>query len=1058
MVARLASLRLLGLFLSFTLWPFLHAHPAGIIGFRRLSVDEGLSQSTVNCITQDRDGFLWFGTQDGLNKYDGYTFQIYRKVPGDTNSLSDNYITALLADRKGNLWIGTYSGGVNRLDIRCGVIRRYPLRSDSLIFHGSRSVMAIAEDSSGSLWVASWGGGLDRLDPGSGAWLHCRHEHGHDSASTGERATSIMVDQRGGLWLGTWDGLHAYDPATGCLRYSTPTAVLSIEDKKIMTVLAGSDGDIWYGTFSRGLFRYDPRSSSLTHYTTTGSEGKRLSSLSIRSIIEDSRGILWIATWGGGVDLLDTKTSSVQILDSGPFPSLSSNQVFVLCADRSGGIWVGMDGGGVNHYDPARFKFRHVRYDPVNPAALCRPIVRALCQDRSGHVWVGLEGGALDYLDPGTGRVMRAPPSGRKHQIISSKTILALLDDSDGYVWAGTDGEGLYRLDPSRKKWERIPLHRLKGEMIGPDNIIWLCESKNGLLWIGTLGGGLIRMNRSTLEHARYMRTSRTAPGQLSGNYVYSLLEDHDGRLWIGTWGAGISVLDPHTGSIMTYQHDEADPRSLAQNSILAFHEDRKGVLWVATLGGGLDAFERSTNSFIHTTEADGLPNNVINGILEDSAGNLWLSTNRGICRFNPQARTFHTYDVGDGLQSMEFNQGAFCKARDGTLYFGGVNGLNSFSPAYLPSDTIPPPVHITRCMVFDRPLQLPPEPQSLELSYDQNFVSLEFTALDFTAPEKNAYRYMMEGLDRDWVSCSSRRYASYANLPPGSYVFRVRGSNNDGTWNNIGASLRIHVAPPFWGTAWFRAIALLAIVGSVYSLYRRRINHLERERRIQSDFSQKLNESQETERKRIAGELHDGLGQELLTVKNALTHIAEAQPPSSRPQLIEVGKAVQHAIEDVRQISADLHPHMLERLGLTRTIESTIRRIAEAACLKIVASVDPVDGLLQPSEEINFYRIIQEALTNVVKHSNASQCSVQVTRAGSQIHLTVQDDGRGFEPDAAGASETAGLGLVNMAERVRLLRGDMEVKSTPGSGSTLLFHFPISGSSPGDRSLNQKG
>lgn len=1041
----------LHLLLPLVLSPLLQAQSSRVIGFRRLTVDDGLPQSTVNCIVQDRDGYLWFGTQDGLSKFDGYTFQVYRKVPGVSSSLSDNYITSLLTDTHGSLWVGTYSGGVNRLDPGGGTVRRYSLRSDGSSSRGSRSVMAIAEDSSGTIWVATWGGGLDMLDAQSGAWTHFEHEKGHDSASTGDRSTSIAVDRQGRLWLGTWDGLHTFDSSTRTLRYSTPDVALSLEDRKIMAVYPAGDGTVWYGTFAGGLFRYDPRVSTLARVGATGQEGRRLSGNSVRAVVQDADARLWIGTWGGGINVLEQATGAVQVLRAGPFPALRTDQVLALCLDRSGGIWAGLEGGGVNHYDPARFKFRHIRHDPASPTALSRPVVRSLCQDRHGHVWVGSEAGGLDCLDPVTAKVIPGVVPRQGRQSVGSNTVLALLEDSEEYLWAGTDGGGLHRLDPSHRKWQRIPLQRLKDEIIGPDHVIWLCESRDGTLWIGTLGGGLIRMNRATLEQVRYLRTSRTASDQLSGNYVYCLLEDRDRRLWVGTWGAGISVLDPRTGSFVVYQHDETDPQSLAQNSILHIHQDRKGTIWVATLGGGLDAFDPSTNSFIHVTEADGLPNNVVNGILEDDSGSLWLSTNRGLCRFDPTARTFRNYDVGDGLQSMEFNQGALCRGRDGTLYFGGVNGLNMFSPADLPTDTVPPPVYITRCSVFDRPLPLPLDPRGLELTYDHNFVSFEFTALDFTAPEKNAYRYMMEGIDRDWIASGSRRFASYVNLSPGDYLFRVRGSNNDDVWNASGASLRIRVSPPFWGTAWFRTLALLLILGSVYSLYRRRINTLERERQIQSDFSRKLNESQETERKRIAGELHDGLGQELLTIKNTLSGLVSRSETAPRSQLAELETAVHRAIEDVRQISADLHPHMLERLGLTRTIESTIRHIGDAACLKIVALVDPVDGLLPPSEEINFYRIIQEALANVVKHSDASQCTVRVERTASQIHLTVQDDGRGFEPDAAATSETAGLGLTNMAERIRMMRGDMEIRSAPGTGTILRFHVPLSGPPAGD-------
>ena len=697
------------------------------------------------------------------------------------------------------------------------MIRRYPLRSDSLISRGSNSVLALAEDSPGRLWVATWGGGLDRLDPQTGSWNHVRHEKGHDSSSAGERATAMALDQNGNLWLGTWDGLHRYNPASGLLERCPPISASSIEEKKIMSVYAGSDGTIWYGTFAAGLFRLDPQSSSLSHYTTSGSEGQCLSSMSVRSITEDARGRLWIGTWEGGIDILDRWSNRIEVLRSGPPPALGANQVFSLLRDRSGGIWAGTDGGGVSHYDPARFKFRHLRYEQGNPEALSKPIVRALCEDRAGYVWVGLEEGFLNCLDTRTGKLVYGRLPNSAPRAAGTKTILALLEDSDGFLWVGTDGEGLRRLDPSRKRWRSIRFPRGKDEIVGPDHVIALIEARDGALWAGTLGGGLVRMDRRTFKQTRYMRTSRTAVNQLTGNYVYSLMEDRAGRIWIGTWGAGISVLDPRTGSFKTYQHDEANPRSLAQNSVLAFHQDTRGTIWVATLGGGLDAFEPSTESFTHITEADGLPNDVINGILEDDAGNLWLSTNRGVCRFNPSTRSFRNYDVGDGLQSMEFNQGAFCKGQDGAMYFGGINGVNAFFPASLPQDSLPPPVKITHCAVFDRPLTIPVGSQGLELSYDQNFVSFEFTALDFTAPEKNSYRYMMEGIDRDWISCGTRRYASYTNLPGGNYVFRVRASNSDGVWNLAGASLAIHVAPPWWETAWFRALAIVLLLGFLY-------------------------------------------------------------------------------------------------------------------------------------------------------------------------------------------------------------------------------------------------
>jgi signal transduction histidine kinase len=329
-----------------------------------------------------------------------------------------------------------------------------------------------------------------------------------------------------------------------------------------------------------------------------------------------------------------------------------------------------------------------------------------------------------------------------------------------------------------------------------------------------------------------------------------------------------------------------------------------------------------------------------------------------------------------------------------------------------------------------------------LSLDHDQNYISFEFVALDFTAPERNRYRYMLEGNDRTWTESGGRRFASYTNLPSGAYVFRVRGSNADGTWSGKDASLNIRIASPFWEQVWFRGGILLLGAAALGMAYRANIRRLQKEHRLQSEFSRKLNESQEAERKRLAGELHDGLGQELLAIKGSIDHLAGQAPAAG--DLKNVSDAVQQAIENVREISADLHPHMLERLGLSRTMRATIRRVADATGLDITASVDPLDNRFTPLEEINIFRILQEALNNIIRHSHASQCQVRVAITDSDMTMEVTDDGCGFDAENARSSGDGGLGLVNMAERVRMLDGDMEIESSPGNGTALRFRIPL--------------
>ena len=1021
---------------------FARATPPDEFPFRRLSVEDGLSQSAVNAITQDARGLLWFGTQDGLNQYDGNAFTVYRNNPGDSSSLSDNHVTALLVDRSGQLWIGTYAGGICRLDPGASTFLRFPHERLNPNSPAGNSIMALAEDSSGNIWAGTWLRGLSRYNPRDKSWSH--YIHRQDSTKLpDDRVMSVAVDQHGRLWAGTWGGVAFYNASEDRLVAVPESPAMDI-DRRVFCVYPDRTGRVWFGTLEGGLGRVDVANLTISRYAGDKA-GSMLESKMIRAMITDDDGTLWVGTQDAGINRLDPAKGMISLKRNGPPSAASNDHILSFFRDREGGIWAGVDGRGVNHYDPLRIKFQHIRQEPGSPTGLANPVVRALCEDRQGRLWIGTMGDGLDCFDPRRNRWTHYPFVPRHPGIVSSGDIMALVEDTKGYLWVGTSGAGIDRLDPSRKRAIHLRIPRVQGETIGPDFIMTMLESRDGTLWIGTTGGGVAELNPTTLKARRYLAASRGAVDAPASNYVYALMEDRRGRIWIGTWGAGISVLDRATEQFAHLEHIDSLPSSLAHNTIQAFHEDARGTVWIGTAGGGLDAFNPSSGTFEHFIEADGLPNNVVYGILEDAEGNLWLSTNKGICRFDPQSRTMRNFTTSDGLQSLEFNQGAYLKGRDGRLYFGGINGFNIIDPAGVPIDTVPPPVLITQCTIFNDPVPIT-QSGTLDLPHDQNYISFEFVALDFTAPERNQYRYMLEGFDRSWTESGRRRFASYTNLPSGEYVFRVRGSNGDGTWSRQDASLTIRIASPYWERAWFRGGILALAVAALSLAYRANIRRLQKEQRLQSEFSRKLNESQETVRKRIAGELHDGLGQELLAIKSSIDHLAGEAP--SPGNLKDVSDAVQQAIEDVREISADLHPHMLERLGLTRTVKATIRRVSEATGLDISATVDSLDNLFTPFEEINIYRILQEAFNNIVRHSHASQCRVRVTVANGNMVMEVTDDGCGFEAENARTSSDGGLGLVNMAERVRILDGDMDIESAPGKGTSLRFRIPLKGGS----------
>jgi signal transduction histidine kinase/ligand-binding sensor domain-containing protein len=1019
------------------------------IRYIHLSLEEGLSQSTVFASLQDEQGYMWFGTEDGLNRYDGYQFVVYRRRDQDSLSLPDNYVTSILEDLQGNLWLGTYSGGVALLDRSTGTFKRIILPEWRGRGIGTNAVMSLARDKDGNIWAAVWSSGVSCFNPQSKAWTHFAHDSSSGSL-VDNRVRYVYCDHAGFVWVCTFGGLDRFDSESRQFTHQLPgpDAPRGLTDRRFMCAFEDSESNLWFGTFEGGMVLYDRRSKAFTKVIAAGKGPFTLGSNRVAAIGESDNGSLWVGTWDAGVTILDKHSGEVAIerQKGGDPRRLNSDAIRSVYRDRNGGMWVGTSGGGVNHFDPDRFKFRHLRQVENDPQSLCSSNVRSLCQDRNDVLWIGTTGG-LDSHNLQTHQYLHYRHNPAQKQSLSSDLITTILEDSDGRLWFGTDGGGLNLFDPASKTFRTFRYKAGDTTTISFDYIMALQEGGDGSLWIGTSGGGLARMDRRTFTCRRYQRRANLA-NQISGNYIYTIHEDSSGDLWLGTWGAGVTVFNPATRQVRVYQHDPAKRTSLNNNTVLDIFRDRRGNLWLGTLGGGLDKYDPAIDGFTHTTEADGLPNSTVYGILEDSTGQLWMSTNKGIACYDAAGRTFRNYGTGEGLQSLEFSQNAFSSGSHGRLYFGGINGVNIIEPGRLPVSVTVPPVVITQLKVMNRDVLVPVSTQqSLDLNPDQNFLSFQFSALDYTAPDQNAYRYMLEGLDKTWIEAGTRHYAAYTDLQPGEYVLRVQGSNSDGIWNTKGASLQIRVNSPYWKTLWFRVLVMAGLLGMAFGFYRDRIMRLKKEKAAQAEFSKKLNESQENERKRIAGELHDSLGQNLLTIKNRLSRCSHVSSPQVvETEIADVVAAVQNAIEEVREISVDLHPHMLERLGLTRTIESTVKKCASSSGMSITASVDDIDGLLTPTEEINAFRIVQEGLNNVVKHSKASECSVQLRKNPGKCEIAISDDGCGFTP--SGRAETnelkGGFGLLHMAERVRLLHGSMEIISASGEGTTIRVVLPL--------------
>ncbi len=799
--------------------------------FERLGIEGGLSQSAVNAIVQDSRGFMWFGTEDGLNRYDGAGFRIFKHDPDDPDSLSYNHITALCRDRSGTVWVATNGGGLDRYDPnreRFIHFRHNPTDPNSL---SSDFITAVIEDGDGNLWIGTNDGGLDKLDPSRRRLTRYRHSPADPTSLIHNSVRDILEDRSGTLWIATGGGgldMFDRDMEVFVHRRHDPSDPASLIADSVATILEDRNGVLWVGTDS-GLCALDRNRRRFTVYRPNPWDPSSLSADKVNALFEDSSGTLWIGTSGGLDEFVPAGGRFLRhqraFLDPN---SLSDNDVSSIYEDRSKLLWVGTR-LGLNKLDKERKPFLHYRNIPGDPTSLDNNQVMMIQEDDSGAVWIGTYAGGLSRFNRARGTFIAYRHDPADPGSISNDLVMAYLRDRSGTSWVGTYG-GLNRFDPVFGRFRLFELGTGASRQSGRSPIYALLEDPQKRLWVGTRDGlfELAPDRRSLALH----RNNPDDPASLSGNAIFALLLDAAGTLWAGTQN-GLNRLDRTSGAWVRYLNDPGNPSSLSHNEVLSLFQDRAGVLWVCT-AGGLNRFGPAAGTFEHFREKDGLPNDTVYGIIEDDRGLLWMSTNRGLSRFDPRTRTFRNFDLRDGLQSNEFNSGALLLSRDGLMYFGGINGFNVFDPDRIRDNPYPPEVVLTDLLISNRSVPIGPrgsrpplltaaitETSEIRLSQRERVISFEFAALHYAAPEKNRYAYKMEGFDLEWNLVGNRRYATYTALPSGSYVFRVKASNNDGVWNEKGVFLRIRIIPPFWGRREFRLLVLLTALVLLLIIYR---------------------------------------------------------------------------------------------------------------------------------------------------------------------------------------------------------------------------------------------
>ncbi len=863
-IPRIACALLLVAMLLSQAWQPVQAQSASL-RFDMLTVEDGLSQSTVRAIFQDAQGFMWFGTEDGLNKYDGYTFTIYNHNPEDLTSLSDNTITAIYQDSLGSLWIGTASG-LDRFEPETETFAHYLFHPNQPGSLRGTSVTAIVEDEQGSLWISTADGGLNRYQPQTNDFARYAHNPLNPSSLISDQVQALAADYKGGLWIGTYEGLDYLDTQTGRFTHFMydPTNPRSLSDDRVLAVFIDRTGILWAGTEEGGLNRYNPADGNFTRYMNRADNPYTISGNQVRAIYEDQNGRLWV---GGhdGVNLFHRRDDYFTRYQHDPNDthSLSNDNVLSIYADRSGVLWIGTFGGGLSKYVQNNDRFTLYQHRPNLLTSLSDDVVYAIYEDRGGAVWVGTMDGGLNRLDPESGNFFSYQYSADDPGSLSSNDVRAILEDRQGRLWVGTYGGGLNLLDPDTNRFTRY-LHRDSDPNSLSDNrIMAIYQDRRGNLWIGTRAGGLELFNPEAKTFTHFVHDPNDS-GSLSGDFVRTITEDRAGNLWIGTYN-GISVMDPATRRFRRYRSDPNNPTSLSNDRILSILETPDGVVWIGTLLGGLNRLDPATQTFRHFTQNQGLPSDAIYGILRDREGMLWMSTNRGLARFNPQSETFQNYDRSDGLQGYEFNAGAYYQNNHGRMYFGGIRGFNAFFPDQVEDNPLIPQVVVTAFKKFNQTERKDLKPgEQITLLHTDNFISFEFAALDYSAPEKNQYAYQLVGFDKDWVNAGTRRYTSYTNLRGGHYTFRVIGSNQDGVWNPEGAVVEIYVIPPFWERWWFIGTVGLLLAGTGFAAYRYRVVRIQiQNRQLEEQVHER---TQEIERRR---EVAEGL-REIINILNS--------------------------------------------------------------------------------------------------------------------------------------------------------------------------------------------
>lgn len=1026
--------------------------------FKQIKLEEGLSQSSIYCMLQDKKGFIWFGTANGLNRYDGYSFKVYANDPLDTTSISDNSILSLLEDSEGYIWIGTTDGVLNRYDRRTGIFKRLYVTSEfkfnrprneknvDLPFpysrYNERSITSIVEGNDKSIWIGTWGVGLIKYENKTGKAIQFSDNKDQLNGFKSNRVKKIIKDGND-FWVGTiGSGLYRVTENNGKVSFanykSDSKFSNSLSNDQIIDLLKDKDGNLWIATYGGGLNMLlneekiiSPDKATFKKFIYNPENGNSISSNFITSIIQDDFGAIWIGTFGGGLDKYDYKKNHFTIFKNNPNISTTiyKNEILSLLEDSCGNIWIGAHlGKGLSKYEPYGVKFKQINRDSNNKNGLNDDVVWAIAEDEHNNLWVGTYKGGLNKWDRNKNLFSYYLYDKLNPYSISDNHIRAILDDERGFLWVGTFSGGLNIYNKNTGKFITYQNNPLDTLSLGANQVQSIFIDKDKNTWIGAFGGGLHKIEPfeklpPKLTFKKYKHASDN-PFSLSDDRVYTVFEDSDGILWVGTFGGGLNKFDKKSEHFISYKNIAGDESSLSDNRVMGIFEDTRKNLWIATYGGGLLKFDKRREKFTRYDKKNRINSSVVYGVIEDRLGNLWISSDNGIFKFSPASELFTQYDLSDGLQSLEFSGGAYFKSRTGEIFFGGINGLNYFHPDSVKDNHFIPPVVISSVKIFNEPVR--GEIDSVHLSYDQNFLSIEFSALDFTNPPDNQYAYILEGMEDEWHYVDSRnRIASYTSLEPGNYIFRVKGSNNDGVWNNIGTALYIFISPPYWQTWWFITLVVLCIALIIYYLGSIRYRNLLSIEKLKS---------------KLSADLHDNIGSGLTEI-SILSELAANEIKSNREEsvakIFTISEKARLLIDNMSDIVWMVNPQRDSLYHVILRLKDSYSDLLNSLGISFrTVNLDKFTAIKLPMDyKQNIFLIFKEAINNSIKHSKCKTITLEALINKDILEIILQDDGKGMNLETI----KYGNGILNMKSRATLINGSLEIESDD-NGTTIKF------------------